>query len=215
MVVELHPNAPGPVGPLVRTLTRRFPGVPLVVACTERTPDGREVLGAAHAGAELFSFPPDDDLAALVARLVGDGGGPPEAASVAASLPRTAQRILAILMSKEPPPPETIEELADRLPMSVRTLQRRMTRHAWPAPGALLMWGRLLRGASAAEEARNGKRPFSTTELAHASGFQTVHGAAAMYRGYAEVTLQAVLSAGVSALEDALLDAFPLPGARD
>src|SRR5471032_1618756 len=111
MVVELHPDGPGPVGPLVRTLTRHFPRVPLIVACTEKAPDGREVLGAARAGAELFAFPPDDNLAALVARLVGDSAA--DANGFLPPLPRLASRMLTILSTSEPGPPYTVFTLAD------------------------------------------------------------------------------------------------------
>jgi AraC-like DNA-binding protein len=207
MVVELHPEGPGPVGPLVRTLTRHFPGVPLIVACTERAPDGREVLGAAHAGAELFVFPPDDDLAALVARLVGDSGVGDGAALHA--LPRLARRMLGLLTAHEPPPPRTVITLAERLSMKPRTLYRRMQANAWPSPGHLLIWGRLLQGAQAADEARTAGDSLTCAELATAAGFRSTHRAADSYRRYADVTLSEVRVEGVRALEGALTRTFP------
>jgi AraC-like DNA-binding protein len=207
MVVELHPEGPGPVGPLVRTLTRHFPGVPLIIACTERAPDGREVLGAARAGAELFVFPPDDDLAALVARLVED---PPAGDNVFLQpLPRLARRMLGLLTADEPPPPRTVVELAQRLSMKSRTMYRRMQVNAWPAPGHLLVWGRLLRGAHAADQARVLGDPLTSVELATAAGFQSIHRAADSFRRYADVTLSDVRTEGVRALEPALMRAFP------
>jgi AraC-like DNA-binding protein len=207
MVVELHPDGPGPVGLLVRTLTRHFPGVPLIVACTERAPDGREVLGAAHAGAELFAFPPDDDLAAIVARLVGDV--PTEEAAFPERLPRLARRMLGLLTAHEPPPPRTAGELAVRLSMKPRTLYRRMQVNAWPAPGHVLVWGRLLRGAQAADEARLLRDPLTSAELAEAAGFPSPHRAADCYRRYADVTLSDVRTEGMRVLEPALIRAFP------
>jgi AraC-like DNA-binding protein len=210
MVVELSPGGPGPVAPLVRTLTRHFPGVPLVVACTGPSPDGREVLGAAHAGAEMFSFPPADDLGALISRLVG--GDADEEAELSTRLPRMARRILAIVTGALPPTPDTVTELAARLPMSVRTLGRRMQRNRWPAPAELMIWGRLLRGAQAADRARDGHELLSMTELAAATGFATVHGAATAYRRHAQVTLRTVAEEGSSALDEALIAAFPPTG---
>jgi hypothetical protein len=205
MVVELHPDGPGPVGPLVRTLTRHFPGVPLIVACTEQAPDGREVLGAARAGAELFAFPPDDNLAALVARLVGDSSA--DANGFLPPLPRLASRMLTIL--SEPVPPCTVFALADRLSMNRRTMYRRMQANAWPTPGNLLIWGRLLRGARSADQARAIGEPLSSAALAVAGGFGSVHRAAESYRRYAEITLSDVRAEGMRALESALVRAFP------
>ena len=210
MVVELHPNGPGPVGPLVRTLTRHFPGVPLVVACTERAPDGREILGAARAGAELFAFPPDDDLAAIIARLVGSPIA--DEPAVLLPLPRLARRMLAILIASDRPAPESVEALADRLSMKSRTLYRRMQANAWPAPGHVLMWGRLLRGAHAADLARAAGSPIDSAELAAAAGFRSLHRAADSYRRYADVTLIDVRADGVHALGPALQQSFPSPG---
>jgi AraC-like DNA-binding protein len=207
MIVELHPEGPGPVGPLVRTLTRHYPGVPLVVACTERAPDGREVLGAARAGAELFVFPPDDDVAALVARLVEDPPG--DETTFLQPLPRLARRMLGILTAYEPPPPRTVIELAERLSMNPRTMYRRMQANAWPAPGHLLVWGRLLRGAHAADQARTLGEPLTSVELAAAAGFGSIHRAADSYRRYADVTMSDVRAEGMRALEPALTRSFP------
>ena len=207
MVVELHPDGPGPVGPLVRTLTRHFPGVPLIVACTEKAPDGREVLGAARAGAELFAFPPDDNLGALVARLVGDSTA--DTNGFLPSLPRLASRMLTILSTSEPVPPTTVFALADRLSMNRRTMYRRMRANAWPTPSTLLVWGRLLRGARSADEARVTGEPLTSGALAAAAGFKSVHRAAESYRRYADVTLSDVRTEGMRALEAALLRAFP------
>jgi hypothetical protein len=207
MIVELHPDGPGPVGPLVRTLTRHFPGVPLIVACTERAPDGREVLGAAHAGAELFVFPPDDDVAALVTRLVGEA--PAEEAPFLQPLPRLARRMLGLLTAHEPPPPRTVVELAERLSMNLRTVYRRMHANAWPAPGHVLVWGRLLQGAQAAEQARATGDPLTSVELATAAGFQSIHRAGDSYRRYADVTLSDVRTEGRRALVPALMRSFP------
>jgi AraC-like DNA-binding protein len=207
MVVELHPEGPGPVGPLVRTLTRHFPGVPLIVACTERAPDGREVLGAARAGAELFAFPPDDDLAAIVARLVGDPGG--EEAAFLIPLPRLARRMFGVLITRELPPPTTAAALADRLGMKLRTIYRRTQVNGWPTPGQVLLWGRLLQGALAADRARAAGDPLTGVEVALAAGFQSLHRAADIYRRYGDATLSEVRLEGVHALEPALLRTFP------
>jgi len=207
MVVELHPDGPGPVGPLVRTLTRHFPGVPLIVACTGKAPDGREVLGAARAGAELFAFPPDDNLAALVARLVGDSSA--DANGFLPPLPRLASRMLTLLSAGEPAPPSTVVALADRLSMNRRTMYRRMQANAWPTPGNLLIWGRLLRGARAADEARALGEPLTGGALAAAAGFGSMHRAAESYRRYADITLSDVRAEGMRALESALVLAFP------
>jgi AraC-like DNA-binding protein len=207
MVVELHPEGPGPVGPLVRTLTRHFPGVPLIVACTEQAPDGREVLGAARAGAELFAFPPDDNLAALVARLVGDSSA--DANGFLPPLPRLASRMLTLLSASEPAPPWTVLTLADRLSMNRRTMYRRMQANSWPTPGNLLIWGRLLRGARSADEARASGEPLTSGALAAAAGFGSVHRAGESYRRYADVTLSDVRAEGMRVLESALVRAFP------
>jgi AraC-like DNA-binding protein len=207
MVVELHPEGPGPVGLLVRTLTRHFPGVPLIVACTDRAPDGREVLGAARAGAELFAFPPDDDLAQIIARLVGDSATID--VSVLTPLPRLARRMLGVLMTGDPRPPRTVEALAGRMSMKPRTMYRRMQANAWPAPGEVLVWGRLLRGAQAADEARVAAESLSSAELAAAAGFQSPSRAAECYRRYAGVTLSDVRAEGLRALEPALTRTFP------
>jgi AraC-like DNA-binding protein len=209
MIVELNPEGPGPVAPLVRTLTRHFPGVPLVVACTGPSPDGREVLGAANAGAAMFSFPPADDLGALILRLVGGRDG--EDTEPSPQLPRMARRILAVVTGTLPPIPGTTAELAARLPMSVRTLGRRMQRNRWPAPAELLIWGRLLRGAQAADRSRDHGAVLSTRDLAAAAGFATVHGAATAYRRHAQVTLRRVVDQGSDALHEALVAAFPPP----
>jgi AraC-like DNA-binding protein len=207
MVVELHPEGPGPVGPLIRTLTRHFPGVPLVVACTERAPDGREVLGAARAGAELFAFPPDDDLAALVARLVEDT--PAEESTFLQPLPRLARRMFGILTAHQPPPPRRVVDLAERLSMTPRTMYRRMRANVWPTPGHLLVWGRLLQGAQAADEARATGDPLTSVELATAAGFPSLHSAAESYRHYADLTLSDVRAEGMRALEPVLMRTFP------
>jgi hypothetical protein len=84
-----------------------------------------------------------------------------------------------------------------------------MQRYEWPAPADLLIWGRLLRGALAADQARERRKLLTTSALAAAAGFQSVHGARTAYRRHAQVTLLAIVEQGTVALDQALISAFP------
>lgn len=209
IVVELHHDAVGPVGPVVRALRRRYPGTPLVVACTDNAP-GRDLLHAARAGAEHFAYLAQDDLGAMLTRLTEPFADvlalECEQAALVAGLPRPIGRVLNAIL-RAPASPDSVLALAATVGVSTRTFERRASRHGWPAPRQFLGWGRLVRGAAAVDTAHELPGAALGALLA-ASGFSSYERAARAYARQADVTLPAVLAMGMRALEPALLACF-------
>lgn len=209
IVVELHPDAIGPIGPVVRLLKKRFPDSPLVVACTD-TATGRDLLHAARAGAEHFAYLPQDDLGSMLTDLTAPLARvlamESEHPVLVAGLSRPVGRMFdAILRASTAP--DSVAALAATIGVSLRTLDRRVARHGWPAPRQLLLWGRLVRGAAAVETAREDSRS-ALARLLTAGGFTSAERAAVAYARQANVSLASVLIGGVRAIEPALLENF-------
>lgn len=207
IVVDLHANMPDPVAPVVRRLRRRFPTVPVVLACTDAA-RGRDLFQAVRAGAEHIAFLPQDDLARLLGRVVSQARGVLmlefESTPTADGLPRPARRVFDAIM-KFPSAPDSVGVLAEALGISTRTFARRASRYGWPAPGQLLMWGRLVRGASAVTAS---VEPLALNAFLDASGFPSLDRATRCCARLTGIALSNVLSQGMAAIVPVLLATF-------
>ena len=209
IVVELHSDAMGPIGPVVRILRQRYPRTPLVVACTDKA-TGRDLFHAARAGAEHFAYLPEDDLGLMLTRLTAPVAAvfaiANERSALVAGLPRPIARLFdAIIGAAEAP--DTVATLAVMIGVSASTFDRRASRHGWPVPRQLLLWGRLVRGAAAVNVAEE-NRAAALARLLAASGFASAARATRAYARLGGVPLATVLATGIRALEPALQARF-------
>jgi hypothetical protein len=105
--------------------------------------------------------------------------------------------------------PAHVDELAAAVGLPRRTLLREMARRGWPPPHVLLRWGRLLRGAVAANNARSAGVVWEESRdlIARAAGYGSARAAQRAFRALAGVGLQQVWHGGVAAILAALCSA--------
>jgi hypothetical protein len=127
-----------------------------------------------------------------------------ETASAVAGLPRPARRVFDAIMQFSSSP-DSVGVLAETLGISMRTFERRATRYGWPAPRQLLMWGRLVRGASAVSASTE---PLALNAFLDASGFPSLDRATRCCARLTGISLSTVLSQGMSAIEASLMATF-------
>ena len=106
-------------------------------------------------------------------------------------------------------PPDTVDELAARISLPKRSLTREVSRRGWPAPHALLKWGRLFRGAAAGIAARLEGTSWEEAQwvIAIEAGYGSVRTASRAFRTRAGVGLQDLWREGAAALLPAFLAA--------
>lgn len=106
-------------------------------------------------------------------------------------------------------PPETVDDLASRIALPKRTLTREVSRRGWPAPHALLKWGRLFRGAAAGFAARLDGTSWEEAQwvIAVEAGYGSVRTASRAFRSRAGVGLRDLWRDGATALLPSFLAA--------
>lgn len=119
-------------------------------------------------------------------------------------MPPLLRRIVSVLLRTIPP--VHVDELSAAVGLPRRTLLREMSRRGWPRPHQLLRWGRLLRGAVAAGDARGAGVDWEDSRevITHAAGYGSARSAQRAFRALAGVGLQQVWLGGVDAVLAAL-----------
>lgn len=141
----------------VATVRTMAPATP-IVACCDVSVSAEVLLAARAADVDHFAMPAVDDVAAVVQHVLAPDITVPSATSATsgssavdellASLPPFAARLMMASLGERPP--QSPAALAALVGLSERTLHKRCARDGWPAPGAVLRYGQLLRGLQVA-----------------------------------------------------------------
>jgi hypothetical protein len=168
VIVPLTRDTAADVVPLVSTLRRLVPGVPVVAWCAADPLLGQVVPKIARAGVEHFAFEEVDALADVVRAVARTQApnGTVLAREAIAALPPLASRLLEMSVFAERPV-STVSALGAAVGLSERTLLRRCAARGWPCPRTILRYAALIRGLLVLEQTGD------IEAASHAAGYRS------------------------------------------
>jgi AraC-like DNA-binding protein len=154
-LLELRDADGTPTPPTIRQLRTSFPRMPVIAMAPAATAVGHELVAAVQAGANGLILQGIEDAGVALLDAIDHADDECTARLVLAelglALPEPARPVLEYVLAQARRP-LSVDEVADALGMTRRTLARRLARTGVPTPLALINWCRLLVAARAMED---------------------------------------------------------------
>ena len=154
-LLELRDADGTPTPPTIRQLRGSFPRMPVIAMAPPGSLSGHELVAAVQAGANGLILQGVEDAGVALLDAIDHADDECTTRVVMAelgpTLPAAARPVVEYALSQARGP-VTVDEVADALGMTRRTLARRLARTGLPSPLAVIGWCRLLLAARAMED---------------------------------------------------------------